>query len=199
MADPNEQALEEARQYGETLTARELLLIIERDERPSGPGVSRETIDAYDRAVATDDVLPFAEGQFRTTIDDDLSTASEWNDAEAYYAVGDDRVSLFPERWHDQLGDSDDLRQYVAVIEDDTASEDAAPDVPQGGIGTGVPEPLLLDAIIAIGGVEREEAKERLERHRRDGNLVQDADQHPDARVYLTEEAEGMRDDWLDY
>lgn len=199
MAESNQQALEEARQYGETLTVRELIRIVERYHHPDGPGIDRETLDAYDRAVAADDVLPFAEGQVRSTVEDGLSTDEEWHDAEAYYDIGDDRVSLFPRRWHDRLGESDDIREYVAVIEDDTASESAESDTPTGGIGTGVPEELLLNAIVVIDGVEREEAKERLERHRRDGELVEDADQHPDARVYLTEEAEGMRDDWLDY
>lgn len=199
MAEPNQQALEEARQYGETLTARELLRIVERYHRPEGPGIDRETLDAYDRAVAADDILPFAEGEFRSTVEDGLSTVEGWHDAEAYYALDDDRVSLSPRRWHERLGESGDIREYVAVIEDDTASEATEPDAPKGGIGTGVPESLLLDAIIVIDGVEREEAKDRLERDRRDGELVQDADQHPNARVYLTEEAEAMRDDWLDY
>lgn len=199
MTDPNTQVLEEARQYGETLSVRELIRIVERYHRPEGPGISHETIDAYDRAVGDDDVLPFAEGQVRSTIEEGLSTDETWYDAEAYYEVGEGRVSLFPQRWHDSLADADDVRKYVAVIEDDTASADAESDVPKGGMGTGVPEELLLNAIVVIDGVGREEAKERLERERREGGLVQDADQHPDARIYLPEEAGEMRDDWLDY
>lgn len=196
MTDPNEQVLDEARQYGETLTTRELLLIIERDH--PGAGVDEETIAAYDEAIAADDILPFAEGQLRSAVDD-RSTDGGWQDAETYYAVGDGRVSLFPARWHDRLADSTDLREYVAIIEEASAEEDTAPDLPTGGIGTGVPESLLLDVMIAVDGIEREAAKERLESDRRDGKLVQDADQHPDARIYLPEEAEGMRDDLLDY
>ncbi|ADJ15982.1 hypothetical protein [Halalkalicoccus jeotgali] len=199
MAEPNQQALAEARQYGGTLTSSELLRIIEHHHRSDGRGLDRETLAAYDRAVAEDDSLPFKEGQLRSSIEDTLSTGEGWHDAEAYYRVGDDRVSLFPQRWHDRLGDSDDVREYVAVIEDDTASTDTEPDAPKGGIGTGVPEPLLLDAISVIDGADRDTAKDRLERHRRDGGLVQDADQHPEARVYLTEETSEMRDDWLDY
>lgn len=199
MTDPSEQVLEEARQHGETLTGRELVRMIERFHRPEGPGITRETLEAYDRAVAADDALPFVEGQLTSTVEDDLSEGEQWHDADAYYALGDGRVSLFPRAWHERLADSTDLREYVAVIEDDTASEATEPDVPQGGVGTGVPEQLLLDAIVVIDGVERGEAKERLERDRRDGKLVQDADQHPDARVSLPDEAEDMRDDWLDY
>ncbi|KYH27497.1 hypothetical protein HAPAU_01650 [Halalkalicoccus paucihalophilus] len=199
MTDPNAHVLEEARQYGETLSDRELIRIVERYHRPEGPGISHETIEAYDRAVADDAALPFGEGQLRSTIEEGLSTDEGWHDAEAYYEIGDGRVSLFPRRWHDRLGDSDDIREYVAVIGDDTASADTEPDAPKGGIGTGVPEPLLLDAIVVIDGVERGDAKERLERRRRDGELVQDADQHPDARIYLSEDVAGMRDDWLDY
>lgn len=197
MTDPNEQVLDEARQYGETLTTRDFLLIVERDH--PGAGVDEETLVAYDEAIATDDILPFAEGQLRSAVDEDLSTNEGWQDAETYYDVGDGRVSLFPKRWHDRLADSADLREYIAIIEEASAEEDTASDLPKGGIGTGVPESLLLDVMIAIDGIEREAAKERLESDRRDGKLVQDADQHPDARIYLPEEAEEMRDDWLDY
>lgn len=197
MTDPNEQVLEEARQYGETLTTRELLLLIERDH--PGAGVDEGTLAAYDEAIADDGVVPFAEGHLRSSVDENLTTDEQWHDTDTYYDVGDGRISLFPKRWHDRLADSDDLREYVAIIEAASADEESAADLPRGGNGTGVPESLLLDAMIAIDGIEREAAKERLERERRDGKLVQDADQHPDARVYLSEESEEMRDDWLDY
>lgn len=199
MTDTSEQVLEEARQHGETLTARELVRMIERFHRPEGPGITHETVQAYDEAIAADAVLPFAEGQLTSSIEEKLSDGERWHDPEAYYALDDDRISIFPKAWHDRLVDTDDIREYVAVIEDDTTSEATESKAPGGGIGTGVPEQLLLNAIIVIDGVERETAKTRLESDRRDGGLVQDADQHPDARVYLSEDAEELRDDWLDY
>lgn len=199
MTDTSEQVLEEARQHGETLTARELVRMIERFHRPEGPGITHETVQAYDEAVAAEAVLPFAEGQLASSIEENLSDGERWHDADAYYALSDDRVSIFPKAWHERLADTDDVREYVAVIGDDTASDATESNAPRGGIGTGVPEQLLLNAIIVIDGVEREVAKERLESDRRDGGLVQDADQHPDAQVYLSENAEDLRDDWLDY
>ncbi|MFC6904763.1 hypothetical protein [Halalkalicoccus tibetensis] len=199
MTDTSEQVLEEARQHGETLTVRELVRMIERFHRPEGPGITHETVEAYDEAVAADAALPFAEGQIVASIEENLSDGERWHDTDAYYALGDDRVSIFPKVWHERLADTDDVREYVAVIEDDTSSETTESNAPRGGMGTGVPEQLLLDAIIVIDGVERETAKTRLENDRRDGGLVQDADQHPAARVYLPEETEDMRDDWLDY
>lgn len=197
MAEINQQVVADARQRGETLTSRELLLLIERYHRTTGPGVDRELIDAYDDAVADDEAIPFTEGQFREEVDHHLGD-EDWAGTDTFYPVGEDRISAFPAEWHDTLEDSTDLRAYVDVIEESMADADTAADAPGGGLGTGVPEELLIDAAAAIGGLDRETAKDRLERHRNDGELVQDADQHPDARVYLSEETEGMRDDWLE-
>lgn len=197
MVDTNEQVIAEAQQRGETLTERELVALIERYHRTEGPGVDRDLVEAYDTAVADEEIAPFAEGELQETLDRHLGDSDTWVDAETYYPVGDGRVSVFPAEWHDALGDSTDLRAYVDVIEEAMADEDTGTESPYGGLGTGVPEGLLLDAVAAIGGLDRETAKDRLERRRNDGELVQDADQHPDARVYLSEETDDMRDDWL--
>lgn len=193
MADTNEQVLEDARQRGESLTPKELLVLIERRHPTGGPGVERETVDAYDEAAAADGDTPLDEGQLTDEIETALLDSETWVNSDTYYTIGENRISAFPEEWHDSLGGSDDLRVYVDTIAQSIVDDDAS----RGGRGAGVPERLLLDAVAAIGSIDRETAKDRLEDRRSEDELVQDADQHPDARVYLSEKAEDMRSGWI--
>lgn len=205
MTEPSEQVLEEARQRGETLMTKDFVSLIERHHFDQ-QGVSRELLEAYDEAIARDDTVPFDSGDITSAVENRSVDEETWVDNEAIYRIGDGRVSVFPARWHEELGDTTDLRAYVSVIGDTIEGSDPDEDEPQGGMGTsvgsgvgsGVPEQVLLDAVSIIGGLEREAAKSQLEERRDDGELVQDADQHPEARVYLSEEVEDMRDDWLD-
>lgn len=48
-----------------------------------------------------------------------------------------------------------------------------------------MPEADLLDVAATVAGYDREAAKAALETCREEGRLVQDADQHPEANVYL--------------
>lgn len=198
MVDTNQQVIEEARQRGDTLTSRELLLLIEQYHRPGGPGVGRELLEAYDAEVARDDVIPYQEGQLLETVERHLGDDESWVDEETYYPVGDDRVSTFPAAWHDELGDTTDLRAYVDVIGNAMGGSGTDSDSQRGRMGTGVPEGLLLEAARAVGGLDSETAKSRLEERRDAGELVEDADQHPNARVHLSEDTEAMRDGWLE-
>lgn len=206
MVETNEQVLEEARQRGETLLTREFVALIERHHLHE-QGVSREMLEAYDEAIGNDDVIPFEVGEVTSAVENRSLDEETWVDDEALYTIGNDRVSVFPARWHEKLGDTTDLRAYVSVIED-AIEGDADPDSeePQGGmgssvgggLGSGVPEQVLLDAVAIISGTDRETVKDQLEERRTNGELVQDADQHPEARVYLSEETEDMQDDWLE-
>lgn len=204
MVETSEQVLEEARQRGEKLLTRQFVSLIER-HHPNEQGVSRELLEAYDEEIANDDIVPFEAGEVTSAVENRSVEEETWVDDEAVYVIGDGRVSVFPARWHDELGETTDLRAYVSVIEDVIGDADPDADEPQGGtgasvgggVGSGVPEQLLLDAAAVIGGIEREAAKDQLEERRNNGELVQDADQHPEARVLLSEEAEEMRDDWL--
>lgn len=198
MVDTNQQVIEEARQRGDTLTSRELLLLIERYHQPGEPGVDQEVLEAYDAELARDDVIPYQEGQFLGSIERDLGDDESWVGEGTYYPVGDGRISAFPAAWHDELGDTADMRAYVDVIGNAMGGSDTDSDSQHGGRGTGVPEELLLEAARAVGGLDQETAKSRLEERRDAGELVQDADQHPDARVHLSEDTDEMRDDSLE-
>lgn len=198
MVDTNQQVMEEARQRDDMLTSREMLLMIERQHRPDGPGVDQELLDAYDDAVGRDAAIPFEEGELRESVERRLSDDERWVDEDTYYRLGDDRISVFPAEWHDALGDTTDLRAYVDVIGEGMGTSGPGDDSQRGGFGTGVPEGLLLEAATVIGGLDQATAKDRLEQRRDDGDLVEDADQHPNARVHLADDVEGMRDDSLE-
>ncbi len=192
-AEINDGVVQDANERGEKLLPGDFLLWIEREHAEEGPGVSEELFRAYEEALSAQRAS-FEPGELRSSLEETLVDSESWVDDDAVYALGNGRISTFPAAWHDRLRDSGDLREYVAVIEDATIDDEIA----TGGRGPGVPEGLLLDAASVIGGIDREVAKERLERHRDDGALIQDADQHPDARVYLGEEVRDMRDPWLE-
>ena len=56
----------------------------------------------------------------------------------------------------------------------------------------------LRDVVAAVGRTSVDDAKAELEALRDEGVVVEDADRHPHAGVYLADEAEGMRDPALD-
>lgn len=197
MVTPNEQVIADARQRGETLTSRELLLLIERRHRTEGPGIDRTTLDAYGERVGRDDIIPLEKHQFTDAVDDNSTDSETWEGSGRYYALDENRVSAFPARWHEVLDGEDDLRVYVDVIETTIAESETTTDSYRGGIGAGVPEQLLLNTAAAISTMDRNSVKEQLERRRDDGELIEDADQHPDARVYLPEDADALRSGWI--
>lgn len=198
MVDTNQQVLKEAQRRDDMLTSRELLLMIERYHRSDGRGIDQELIDAYDDAVGRDEAIPFEEGEFRESVERRLSDEETWVDEDTYYRLGDDRISTFPAEWHETLGDTTDIRAYVDVIGEGMGESGPGDGAQRGGLGTGVPEGIVLEAAMVIGGIDQETAQERLEQRRADGDLVEDADQHPDARIHLAEDVEGMRDDSLE-
>lgn len=199
MVTPNEQVIADARQRGETLTSRELLLLIERHHRTRNRGIDHTTIDMYDERAGRDDIIPFGEQQFTSAITDNLTDSETWEGSRRYYALDENRVSAFPTQWHETLDGEDDLRVYVDVIETAMANSETTTDSSRGGMGSGVPERLLLNTVTVMSTMDRNGAKEQLERRRDDGDLIEDADQHPDARVYLPEDrdADALRSGWI--
>jgi hypothetical protein len=105
---------------------------------------------------------------------------------------GEDRVSVCPESWYDELSGERDITRYIEVITSKLAHNDTefdrggAGDV---GAGDGIPENVLLDIVGVIGGVDRDDARSEIERLRDEGVLAEDADQHPNANVRLADGA----------
>lgn len=179
-----------------TLLPRQVVEYIERYHPHDQPGIARSTLEAY--AARLEDELDgqLEREEFLETIESRLTETQTWESDDALYAVGNDRISLYPPRWHDHLGGSTDLKAYLRFIAED-APGFADDQTAVGATGKGVPEQFLLNTVNLVGRVDYETAKSRLEELRDRGELAEDADQHPNARVRLTERTEDMQDSSL--
>jgi hypothetical protein len=187
--DLSESVLEAAFDRGETLLVDDLIALAERaDENADGaPGVTSDRLVAYVEELSRRGLAVDPDG-VRTAVEERAVESETWVDADALYHVGDGRVSIYPRRWYDELAGETDLTRYVAVVLDDVGDSESA--FAQGGAGPGVPERVLLSVAGVAGGLTRDEAKAELERLRDEGVVVEDADQHPNARVRLVDESE---------
>lgn len=188
----NEDLVDEIAHRGPA-TARRTVLIIERGHRHE-PGVERGTLDDYVDALVDRGEFEFDADGFYAELDDALVDDEEWVAEDRLYRIDDDRISRYPARWHEELGGSDDLVAFVSFLNDTGFAET----VGQSGASGGLDEEALLDVVAAVGRTSVDDAKGRLETLRQEGVVVEDADQHPHAGVYLAEEASEMRDPALE-
>jgi hypothetical protein len=192
----SEQVLEVVGTERRTLLPREVVKFIERYHPHDQPGIAWSVLEAYAMRLADDLGDEFDQNTFLEEIDDRLVDTATWYGDDALYELDTKRVSLFPLRWHDSLGGSTDLTAYVRFLTDEApgfSDERAA----VGGAGEGVPEQFLLDTVNLVGRVDRATVKSRLEDLRDRGELVEDADQHPNARVQLAEQSDKGQDSSL--
>ena len=177
MVELADTVLEELQGRSETMTVHDLVRIVETYHPTDRPGVARETLSAYL------DALAYETGDVDAELDARLTDSREWTPDDAIYEVGEDRISVFPPRWYEELGDTTDLTDYVEVIQDDV-TETQGP-MEEAVSDAGVPEQMLLRALAAIGGVERERAREQLATLRREGVIEESTDQHPSGTIRL--------------
>lgn len=183
--EPRDDVVDEIVHRGPT-TTQQTVALLERGHRHER-GIERSTLDDYAEALDERADFEFDPEGFYTDLEDALVDDGAWVSEDALYRVGDDRISRYPERWHDELGGSDDVAAFVSLLND-------SPSVEHGGVN----EEALLDVVAAVGRVRKDDAKAELEHLREEGVVVEDADQHPDAGVYLAEDAEELRDPALD-
>lgn len=177
MVELNDRVLDEFGHRGDSMTARELLELVERHHPTDGPGVDWTVVEAYANALDEEGLSELDGEVIVERLESERVESDTWVDTDTIYDLGGGRVSLFPATWHERVGGSDDVVEFVDFLADRDAT------IGQAGAGEGVPEQLLLDAVALVGGLDRETAKSRLEDLRRDGPLVEDADQHPNPRV----------------
>ena len=185
MPDLNEDVFAAARQRGRTLLTEELVALIERHHPHDRPGVEREVVTRYADRLDDETSYNFDRDAFLDEIDARLADTETWQGTDALYALGDGRVSRYPAKWHDALGGSTDVREYVEFLLEET--DGYLDDLDSGAAGRGIPEDELLDVVSVVGRTDRETAKAQVESGREAGDLVEDADQHPEARVRPTE------------
>lgn len=181
MTELNDEVFAAARQRGRTLLTEELVALIERHHPHDRPGVEREVVTQYADRLDDETSYDFDRDAFIDEVDARLVDTETWQDTDALYAIGDDRVSSYPARWHDALGGSTDVREYVEFLLEET--DGYLDDLESGAAGRGIPEDELLDVVSVVGRTDRETAKAAVEKGRDAGELAEDADQHPDARV----------------
>jgi len=180
MVDTDQQAVDEIVHEGDALGTRELLDILERyhDDRP---GVPRDAIDAYARELNEREDSSFDTEAFESTVADRLTDSDSWvDDGDPLYELDGDRISQYPATWHDRLGGERDPAAYLRFF------EEMAPSV-RSRHG-GVDEDQLIDIMAVVGGLGRDTAKAAIESAREEDRIVEDADQHPKAGVYLAED-----------
>jgi hypothetical protein len=196
MADINERIVAEADDRGGSLLVDEFVRLVEQYHPHDRPGIAWDTLEAYTEAMeGTDFGHSHDMDGFLDTVDDRLVDGDSAYTADAFYRL-DDRISAYPRDWHDALGGETDLREFVRFLAAIDPEGESGADL--GGVGRGVPEQVLLDAAGIVGRTDPETVKSRLEDLRERGELVEDADQHPNARVRLPENADNLRDSSID-
>ncbi|MFC7229507.1 hypothetical protein N0B31_19070 [Salinirubellus salinus] len=186
--EPNEPLLREAGQRSEYLRPRDLVSLVERHVGDGG-GVTRAAVDVHVEALAERGSHVDADS-FGAALAEATTRSREWVDDRAVYEVDDHHLSAYPAAWHAALDGTETLPELVRFLVERTAYTPV-----EAGAGDGVPEADLLDVAAAVVDVDREEAKVELEACREDGRLVQDADQHPEANVYLPDGDHGQQQD----
>jgi hypothetical protein len=186
MVELSDRVVEEAAREGEALLLAELVSRAER-AHPERPGIDRDRLGTYAEALAERREVALDPDAFREELADRVTDDGTWTDREAIYDPGDDRLSRYPARWHEELGGSTDVTDYLAVLR----GRDLAFVVDREGAeaGPGVQERELVDVVAVVGRVDRETARAALQEAREAGDVVEDADQHPEAGVYLPEDA----------
>jgi hypothetical protein len=182
MPELRRDVLDEAGQRSKYLTATELLEVIERYHDENEPGIARETFEAYAEGVAEETARSadeFTEGLSNSLTDDD-----GWVEPSVIYELDDGRVSTYPADWHERLGGEGDPREHLRFLVEEVE-----------GYENSVDEAALLHLTSVVGGVGYETAKARLESLRDEGKIVEGADQHPDANVYLPDEERNITED----
>ena len=183
MVDTDQQAVEEIVHEGDALGTSRLVDILERyhDDRP---GVPRDAIGAYARELNERDDSSFDAEAFRDVVEDRLTDSDRWvDDGDRLYELDGGRISQYPATWHDRLRGERDPAAYLRFFEAE------APEV----LGTApggrqrANEDQLIDVMAVVGEMSRDAAKGAIESAREADRVVEDADQHPKAGVYLAE------------
>ncbi|RDI71295.1 hypothetical protein [Halopelagius longus] len=190
--DLSETVLDEVAGHRETVLVGDIVVLVEQydeayaDER----GVPVDRLVAYVENLARNG-YDFDPDGVREGLDGKAVDSDTFAGTDAVYWVGEDRVSAFPPRWHDELDGETDVVRYVEVMLADIDDSESAFD--HGGAGSGIPVPDLVNAVNAMSDMTREQVSSEINRLHDEGVFEEDTEQHPEARVRLV--GQGDRED----
>lgn len=187
MVELDERVLRTAGERGKYLLETEFVGIVERYHTDS-VGVEWPTLEAYADEIAADGAIDA--DAFLEAVRSSATESETWVDDDSVYWVSEGRLSRYPRRWHDDLGDTEDVVAFVEYLVDE--ADGYRPEAGAGG-PAGIPQDELLDVVSTVGPLDRATANDRLEDRRDEGVLVEDADQHPSGNVYLGDRVDGVQ------
>ncbi|SIR20583.1 hypothetical protein SAMN05421858_1822 [Haladaptatus litoreus] len=183
MSSTDREIVAELRDRMQTLLLPDAVRLIEMNqaEVDDTSGVERDALETYlDEAGYGMDAFPSA-------FDESLTESDSWQSGRTVYELAEGRVSAFPPRWHEELRDTTDLHEYLRVICADMPDSDGDGTNEDSEITeNGVAEQLLLDAVVAIGGMERDDARIQLKELRDEGKIEEYPSQHANPWVQLS-------------
>ncbi|WP_225332671.1 hypothetical protein [Halomicrobium urmianum] len=176
---------------GEAMSVRDMLTVFERYHQDR-PGVPLAAVEEYARTM--DDRPDYrldVEG-FLGDVRGQLTAEEDWVDTDHFYELEGDRISQYPAAWHAELGGETDPVRYLRFFRD--VAPEYLDDLQEGGQGIGIPKDTLTKMIQVLGRVDRDEAAGAIAEADDAGYIKQNPDQHPQADVYLAEDADERRD-----
>lgn len=180
--DLSETVLDEIAGRRETVLVGDIVVFAEQyDEAYAGEtGVPVDRLVAYVEELARNGYSLDPDG-VREGLDEKAVESDSFAGTDAVYWVGEDRVSAFPPRWHDELDGETDVARYVEVILGDIDDSKSAFD--HGGAGRGIPVPDLVNVVVTMSDMTREQVSSEISRLHSEGVLAENTSQHPEARV----------------
>ncbi len=187
MVEIDEDAVDVIVHEGSAMSVRDMLTVLERYHR-DGPGIPLAAVEEY--AVELDDRPDYrldVDG-FVGDVRERLTADEEWVGTDRFYELGDGRISQYSATWHAELGGETDPVRYLRFFRE--VAPEYLEELQEGGQGVGVPKDTLTKMIEVLGRVDRDVAVGAIEEAYEDDRIGEKPDQHPQADVYLPEEAD---------
>ncbi|NHN59105.1 MULTISPECIES: hypothetical protein [Halorussus] len=173
MAEPNEEVITQLEKHQETMQLDEYVRLIETHHRTDGPGVDRETLEAYADAVYFDvDWEAF---------EDRLTDSDDWEPGRRLYEIGDGRVSNYPRAWHETFAGTDDVRGIIETIESDVTEPEGK--MQEAVTDEGVPQRKVVRVAKAVADLDEQEVRDRIKHLRKNDEIEEFASQNRNPRM----------------
>ena len=170
MVSTDEELVEELESQRQTIMLDGALRLVEEHHRDTGAGIERELFEEYL------DTMTFRYEGFPSSVDEALVSEDSWHGSGHIYELSENRISYYPPRWHDELRETSDLREYLRVMETDAMETEGGDR--EAVTDDGALMDMLLDAAVAIGGMDREDARSQIETLKTDGEVRVYPEQH---------------------